>query len=109
MTLRLDHAAAACAARTRVISTGGMEIICDGENFSYLLPEGYRLAPDARTRMQFTVTLDSGLDAVDGEGRVLSARRLAQDRFSLGFEILSLPQDAARRLVDFLDRCATED
>ena len=82
-----------------------MEVVCDGTNLSCLLPQGHRIAPDSRAVLEFVMSLSPGQDRVEGSGRVLNARRLAQDRFSLGFEILHLEPRDQTRLADFLDHC----
>lgn len=104
-TLRLGGASAVCHGRTLVVSCGGMEVVCDGNNLSCLLPQGHRITPDTRAVLEFALSLSADQGSVKGSGRVLNARRLAQDQFSLGFEILHLEPRDETRLTEFLDHC----
>lgn len=105
VTLGADGPGAPCSGNTTVVSRGGMEIACDAANIACLLPEGHRITPDSRATMQFAISLGGAHGTVRGAGRVLNARRLAQDEFRLGFEILDLDTDTQRHLTEFLDQC----
>jgi hypothetical protein len=82
-----------------------MEIACDAANIANLLPEGHRITPDSRATVPFAICLGGPHGTVHGAGRVLNARRVAQDEFRLGFEVLTLDTDARQRLTEFLDQC----
>ena len=89
-----------------IISADGMELHCDRANTLKLLPNGHKAVPDQQDEVNFEILWERpDTPNLDGRGRCLSSRRIAQNGYRLGFQYTELNPKAKALLQEFLDEC----
>lgn len=89
--------------KTREISLGGMQVVCDSNMLNKMLPEGIQTAPGDRVFVQATLNYSNQLESVSLRAHALGVLRLAESEFSVRFSFVDLDQmqqDQLQRLLN---------